>query len=462
MTTDRPTAQPRAVALPQRGSSPLASRQPDAPADAFSALLGAAAPRTDDAPRSEPRGRRDDRRDERWDSSPRSTRRDDPRKPADSPSGDQPKATDAPAEPTTEEPTEAKPRLVTPDIFALQLAGPLPTTPTPPTTPATGVAVEGEGQVAVALPAQAQPALPTFTQANLALTGQAPAVDPAAQGEPVPAAPAPTTPAAGTPGGIPLPFLAGLTPASETAVPAIELPATPPVQAPVDAAAAPQPDAAVALPNPGEQASSDTPQQQNPQAGNPGTAAVQQAKPAEAPAAPTTAQPLTATPVAPTVPTPAPAATERAVPLYRAPETAAALIKIAADRGITHAKLNLKPVELGGIEVRLKTSPLGVTAHLVADSPEAAKLLTQAADDLRRDLADRDVNLLSLDVSTQQQFKDQQAGQTQADIFGDDYLPGGARSLRVGLQGDAGLTETPAPADTSLVLPNGVLVDVLA
>ena len=458
MTTDRPTAQPRAVALPQRASSPLAGRQPDAPADAFSALLGAASPRTDDASRSEQRGRWDDGpRPSRRDDGPRATRRDDVKKPADAPKDDQPKATDAPAEPTTEEPTEAQPRLVTPDIFALQLASPLPATPTLPTAPPVpGVPVQGEAQ------ATAQPALPTFTQANLALTGQAPAVDPAAQGEPVPAAPAPTTPAAGTPGGIPLPFLAGLTPASETAVPAIELPATPPVQAPVDAAAAPQPDAAVALPNPGEQASSDTPQQQNPQAGNPGTAAVQQAKPAEAPAAPTTAQPLTATPVAPTVPTPAPAATERAVPLYRAPETAAALIKIAADRGITHAKLNLKPVELGGIEVRLKTSPLGVTAHLVADSPEAAKLLTQAADDLRRDLADRDVNLLSLDVSTQQQFKDQQAGQTQADIFGDDYLPGGARSLRVGLQGDAGLTETPAPADTSLVLPNGVLVDVLA
>ncbi len=90
------------------------------------------------------------------------------------------------------------------------------------------------------------------------------------------------------------------------------------------------------------------------------------------------------------------------MPLYRAPETTAQMIQIAAERGVTHARLNLKPVELGGIEVRLQTTPHGVTAQLVADSPEAAKLLTQAADDLRRDLADRDVNLLSLDVSTQQ------------------------------------------------------------
>ncbi|RKQ92387.1 flagellar hook-length control protein FliK [Solirubrobacter pauli] len=452
MTTDRPTAQPRAVALPQRASSPLAGRQPDAPADAFSALLGAATPRADDAPRSEPRGRRDD--------GPRTTRRDDVSRPADAPK-DEPKAADAPTEPTTEEPTEPQPRLVTPDLFALPLAGPLATTPALPTTPAApGVAVDGEGQ------ATPQPTLPTFTPANLALTGQVPASDPATQGEPLTGAPAPApTPAAGTPGGIPLPFLAGLTPASQADVPAVELPTTPPTPAAptADASAAPQPDAAWALPQGGEQASSDTPQQQNPQAGSQTAQSTLQAKPADAPAQSTAAQPLTPTaPVAPAPPTSAPVATERAVPLYRAPETAAALIRIAADRGITHAKLHLRPVELGGIEVRLKTTPQGVTAQLVADSAEAAKLLTQAADDLRRDLADRDVNLLSLDVSTQQQFQDQQAGQTQADIFGDDYLPGGARALRFGPQGDAGLAEAPAPADTSLVLPNGVLVDVLA
>lgn len=455
MTTDRPTAQPRAVALPQRASSPLAGRQPDAPADAFSALLGAAAPRTDDAPRSEPRGRRDDR----WDDRPRATRRDDVRKPDDAPVKDEAKVADAPAEPTQEEPTEAKPRVVTPDIFALALAGPLPAAPAVPAPPTPGVPVQGEGQAA------AQPALPTFTAANLALTGQVPATaDPAAaQGEPLTAAPVPApTPAAATPGGVPLPFLAGLTPASEADVPAIELPATPPAQAPADAAAAPQADAVVTLPTAGGQTSSDTPQQQNPQAGAQTAATAQQAKPADGPAPSTAAQPLAPTvQVVQAAPPSAPAATERAVPLYRAPETAAALIKIAADRGITHAKLHLKPVELGGIEVRLKTTPLGVSAQLVADSAEAAKLLTQAADDLRRDLADRNVNLLSLDVSTQQQYQEQ-AGQTQADIFGDDYQPGGTHALRFGPQGDAGLTEAAAPADTSLVLPNGVLVDVLA
>ena len=206
-----------------------------------------------------------------------------------------------------------------------------------------------------------------------------------------------------------------------------------------------------------------TPEQQpNPQAAP--NAAAQASKPADAPAPAATTQPLTqAAPVAQPVATPAPTALQRAIPLYQAPESAAQLIQIAADRGITHARLNLKPVELGGIEVRLQSTPHGVTAQLVADSAEAAKLLTQAADDLRRDLADRNVNLLSLDVSTQQQYQEQQqAGSKQADIFGDNHTPGGVQNLRVGPQGDAGLTETAASAETSLVLPNGVHVDVLA
>ena len=50
--------------------------------------------------------------------------------------------------------------------------------------------------------------------------------------------------------------------------------------------------------------------------------------------------------------------------------------------------------------MRLQTTPQGVSAQLVADSPEAARMLSQASDDLRRSLEARDVNLLSLDVST--------------------------------------------------------------
>jgi hypothetical protein len=428
MTTDRPTAT-RAPAPPQR--SPLSAAADRPAADAFSALLGAATPRTDDAPRA----RRDD-------VAPRADQ------PKGEPPAEEPKAEAPTAEPVaTEEPAPTAPRNVTPDLFALQLASPLPTTPA---TPAPAVP-----QPASIVPAQAEvaPAIPTFPSLNL-LAGPTPALP---AGDALPGEAATPAGAQGTPGGIPLPFLAGLTPASQTEAAPVEIPVTPPTEVPAEAVDAPQFAATATAPNAGEQ--SDTPHQQpNPQAG-----AVSQAKTAEAPApaAPTPTPVAQAAPVAQPVATPAATALQRAVPLYRAPETAAHLIQIAAERGITHAKLNLKPVELGGIEVRLQTTPQGVTAQLVADSAEAAKLLTQAADDLRRSLADREVNLLSLDVSTQQQYQEQQAGAKQADIFGS-QLPGGTRSLRFGPHGDAGLAEAAAPADTTLVLPNGVLVDVLA
>ena len=423
-------------------------------------MLGAAAPRTDDAPRSDaPRQRRDDvQRPQRNDArdAQRSQRSDDAQpkaKPAAKPADEQPQA-DAPAtEPTTEEPTEGAPRPMTPDIFALQLASPLPPTPvaaTPTGAPAPGTAVTAEGEAPTA-------AIPAFPALNL-LNG----IAPAQPGAEAPTAEAPTQGAtAATPGGIPLPFLAGLATEAQTDLrrwscrpscrrrtPSRRRPTPPRRSRPTRAASSRRRTPRSSSPTrrrlrtpvrAGEQARRRAGPGRHDAAGHPGRAGGAARGHARAHR---------------------PAARDSALP---APESAAQLIQIAADRGITHAKLNLKPVELGGIEVRLQSTPHGVTAQLVADSAEAAKLLTQAADDLRRDLADRNVNLLSLDVSTQQQYQEQQqAGSKQADIFGDNHNPGGVQNLRVGPQGDAGLTETAAPAETSLVLPNGVHVDVLA
>ena len=240
MTTDRPTAT-RATALPQRAySAAPGGRQPGAPTDAFSALLGAASPRTDDAPRSDaPRQRRDDvQRPQRNDArdAQRSQRGDDAQpkaKPAAKPADEQPQA-DAPAtEPTTEEPTEGAPRPMTPDIFALQLASPLPPTPlaaAPTGAPAPGTAVTAEGEAPTA-------AIPAFPALNL-LNG----ITPAQPGAEAPAAEAPTQGAnAATPGGVPLPFLAGLATESQTDV-KVELP----TELPTADAVAPQVDAATA------------------------------------------------------------------------------------------------------------------------------------------------------------------------------------------------------------------------
>jgi flagellar hook-length control protein FliK len=151
-----------------------------------------------------------------------------------------------------------------------------------------------------------------------------------------------------------------------------------------------------------------------------------------------------------------------AATLAQAPRAVGQLIHLASERGVQHARLNLKPVELGGIEIRLVASSAGVTAHVVADSPEAARLLQQAGDDLRRSLADNNVELLSLDVSTSdQERRDASAASGGFEQF-DETGPRG----RDGRPQRAGETDTDLPISTDqgtvLELPDGVLVDVLA
>jgi hypothetical protein len=136
---------------------------------------------------------------------------------------------------------------------------------------------------------------------------------------------------------------------------------------------------------------------------------------------------------------------------------------VAHSRGVTHARMALKPVDLGGIEIRLQTSSAGVTAQVIADSPEATRMLTQAAGDLRRSLESSGVTLLSLDVSTHGE------GGSEAAAAGfafhaearerDGWTPAGSRASSP--HAAAGSIDD-LPTATTLELPEGVLVDVLA
>jgi flagellar hook-length control protein FliK len=94
----------------------------------------------------------------------------------------------------------------------------------------------------------------------------------------------------------------------------------------------------------------------------------------------------------------------------------------------------------------------------VADSPEAARLLAQAGDDLRRALEARDVNLVSLEVSTSSDQQRESARGEWSDGNGDDAGLFGSPN-RGGVEGDA----EPTPTTHSVIeLPGGLLVDVLA
>jgi flagellar hook-length control protein FliK len=176
-------------------------------------------------------------------------------------------------------------------------------------------------------------------------------------------------------------------------------------------------------------------------------------------------QRVDAAPLSGQVHVPAPGGEPRgAATLAQAPRAVGQLIHLASERGVQHARLNLRPVELGGIEIRLVASSAGITAHVVADSPEAARLLQQAGEELRRSLAASNVELLSLDVSTSdQERRDASAAAGGFEQFGDSG-PRGRDGL--GRPQRAGQTDTDLPISTDrgtvIELPDGVLVDVLA
>jgi len=302
---------------------------------------------------------------------------------------------------------------------------------------------------------------------------------PAAAAAPAPpqaaeaAPPAPVEPAVAAPAAaVPAPADAP----AEAAVPEPEVAAPAPL--PADAAPA-QPHAEPASPQPGTGDTGEQPREQSP-AAQPAAAAE---APAEAaPSAPQphpagaepsiaadrVAPPTTATPPQPAAATaqPAVATPQRSAPLHQAPRAVAQLLHVAIERSrgsdspISHARLNLRPAELGGIEIRLQTSAAGVTAQVVADSPDAARLLQQAADDLRRSLERHDVTLLALDVSTSGDDRSAGSAGAQADLAGDR-----ARELH-GLPREQGRDgerpeEEPVVIET-VQLPDGVHVDVLA
>jgi flagellar hook-length control protein FliK len=240
-----------------------------------------------------------------------------------------------------------------------------------------------------------------------------------------------------------------------------------PAEAPVKAAAPAERPAQAPVreqsPVPGA-AHAAAPKAQEPVAGVHAQPAAAASAPAKAEAQPAAPQlptaPVAAAPAAPaTSPSAAAAAPQRAVPLHRAPAAVATLLHVAAERGITRAKMAVKPAELGGIEIRLQSTAAGVAAQVVADSPEAARLLAQAGDDLRRALEARDVTLISLEVSTS---SDQQQASARGEwTNGDDAPAFGSRPTSS--TGDADGDVEPTPTTHSVIeLPGGLLVDVLA
>jgi flagellar hook-length control protein FliK len=150
-----------------------------------------------------------------------------------------------------------------------------------------------------------------------------------------------------------------------------------------------------------------------PAAATPATAA---SAPADAPAATSASAPA---PVA--AATPAPATSPAAAPVPTAATSGPAghvrtapalthaslhatvdriheLVRISTTRGGARATLQLKPAELGAVDVRLRTTGEGLVATITAQDESGLAALQQAGAELRRNLEDRGVTLHRLDL----------------------------------------------------------------
>jgi flagellar hook-length control protein FliK len=145
------------------------------------------------------------------------------------------------------------------------------------------------------------------------------------------------------------------------------------------------------------------------------------------------------------------------VPLTRAAENVEHVLQLASNRGVTHARIALTPESLGSIDVHLRHTAEGVVAKVVAHSPEAAQQLQQAAADLRRQLDSQGVNVLSLDIG--QSSPDDRSAAGAGASFGDSQ---GGNNGGGSADGESAGADAETSVNSTLRLPNGVLVDVLA
>jgi flagellar hook-length control protein FliK len=184
---------------------------------------------------------------------------------------------------------------------------------------------------------------------------------------------------------------------------------------------------------------------------------------APASAAPAAAPP-TAGPVAPTTPptVPAPAALPAALVApghtARNVERLNDLVQVATSRGVSRARLELHPADLGAIDVRLRQTTQGLVASIAVHRPEALQAVTQAGDQLRQSLEDRGLVLAQLDISLA-------ASGDQAGAYREPRGQGAASGpQRPDADNDPDADDPLTSIDpaTATTLPAGVLVDVHA
>jgi flagellar hook-length control protein FliK len=195
-------------------------------------------------------------------------------------------------------------------------------------------------------------------------------------------------------------------------------------------------------------------------AGNdPNTSGNAQAQPATPPtvaAAQPAATPLTAVPTA----AGAPQLTRASV--AQAAERVQELVRIATTRaGNARATLQLRPEALGQVDVQLRTTKDGLVATIAAHDQAGLDALQNAANELKRTLEDRGVQLHSLDLQLSPGTGSGSGFSNQGDARQATTGQGG-RGASYDLDGDAAEDEVELTISRTPSIPAGELVDVTA
>ncbi|HET8977541.1 MAG TPA: flagellar hook-length control protein FliK [Solirubrobacteraceae bacterium] len=158
------------------------------------------------------------------------------------------------------------------------------------------------------------------------------------------------------------------------------------------------------------------------------------------------------TPAAPAAPAPVLA---YGVRLAEAAAKVTETVTLAAQNSISQARIELSPESLGTIQIHLQQTPDGLIARVVAAHPEAAQMLSQHGDDLRRSLQQNGALLLRLDIeSSNERRPGAQRGSGTSSATG---RSGGASQDRDAGSALAAVTESVRPG-----LSGAALVNVLA
>jgi flagellar hook-length control protein FliK len=132
----------------------------------------------------------------------------------------------------------------------------------------------------------------------------------------------------------------------------------------------------------------------------------------------------------------------------------------ASKQGFSLARIQLNPVSLGSVEVRLTQTTAGIVARVTAGSPVAAHTLQQGGAELKRQLEQAGVNVLKLDISVADQGATNRDPSTAGSLAQEQ-----ARAARQDSSSTAASAQdapTPAQTSTTMQLSNGALIDVVA